>query len=90
MNFFLARKGRQNNALLFLINPIYDFLLWATLIAFGVLNMIEMLWDRRLCDGLPSGENGRPDQELYRKCDEAMFRLLVVEMVAVNLGLLVA
>jgi len=84
MNFYLAFKGRQSTAVLFLLNPIYDFFLWALLIAFGVLNMVEMLWDRRLCDGLA------PDKELYRKCDEAMLRLLVVEMVAVNLGLLVA
>lgn len=69
---------------------IYDFFLWATLIAFGVLNMITMLWDRRLCDSLPRQDDGHPDEELYRKCDDAMFKLLVVEMVAVNLGLLVA
>jgi hypothetical protein len=68
----------------------YDFLLWATLIAFGVLNMIEMLWDRRLCDGLPRQGDPSRDRELYERCDEAMFRLLVVEMVAVNLGLLIA
>lgn len=55
----------------------------AMLIAFGVLNMVFMLWDRRLCDGWE-------DNEVYKKCDIAMFRLLVVEMVAVNLGLLVA
>lgn len=62
---------------------IYDFLIWATLIAFGVLNMVQMLWDRRLCDGWN-------DTEMYKKCDIVMFRLLVVEMVAVNLGLLAA
>jgi len=49
--------------------------------------MVEMLVDRRLCDGLGGKDN---DKALYRKCDEAMFRLLVVELVAVNLGLLVA
>ena len=76
--------------MLFLLNMPYDVLLWAALIGFGVLNMVQMLWDRRLCDGLPRGKDGLPDEELYRKCDEAMFRLLVVEMVAVNLGLLVA
>ena len=69
---------------------IYDFFLWATLIAFGVLNMIFMLWDRRLCDSLPRQDDGHRDKELYRKCDNAMFKLLVVELVAVNLGLLVA
>jgi hypothetical protein len=68
----------------------YDFLLWATLLAFGVLNMIEMLWDRRLCDGLPREGDPSRDRKLYERCDEAMFRLLVVEMVALNLGLLIA
>ncbi len=62
---------------------LYDFLIWALLIAFGVLNMVEMLWDRRLCDGWR-------EEEMYKKCDIAMFRLLVVELVAVNLGLLAA
>jgi len=46
-----------------------------------------MLVDRRLCDGLGGRNN---DKALYDKCDAAMFRLLVVELVAVNLGLLVA
>jgi hypothetical protein len=73
---------RQKSNSLYL-NIIYDFLLWATLIAFGVLNMVEMLWDRRLCDGYG-------DDYMYRRCDIEMFRLLVVEMVVVNLGLLVA
>ena len=90
LNFHQALKGRQLSPSLWLLNPVYDFFLWALLIAFGVLNMVEMLWDRRLCDFLPGGEDGQPDKELYRKCDKAMFRLLVVEMVAVNLGLLVA
>jgi hypothetical protein len=62
---------------------VYDSLLWALLIAFGVLNMIGALWDRRLCDGWK-------DEDTYAKCDVAMFQLLVVELVAVNLGLLVA
>lgn len=62
---------------------IYDFFLWALLIAFGVLNMVVMLWDRRLCDGWS-------DEKMYALCDIAMFKLLVVELVAVNLGLLVA
>ena len=52
--------------------------------------MIEMLWDRRLCDVLPGQGDPAKDGELYAKCDEAMFRLLAVEMVAVNLELLVA
>ncbi|RDW71708.1 hypothetical protein BP5796_07742 [Coleophoma crateriformis] len=81
LNFSLALKAKQNH--LWFLNMIYDFLMWATLIAFGVLNMVEMLWDRRLCDGWD-------DSEMYNKCDIAMFRLLVVEMVAVNLGLLAA
>ncbi|RDW66513.1 hypothetical protein BP6252_10148 [Coleophoma cylindrospora] len=81
LNFSLALKAKQNH--LWFLNMIYDFLMWATLIAFGVLNMVEMLWDRRLCDGWD-------DSEMYNKCDIAMFRLLVVELVAVNLGLLAA
>jgi hypothetical protein len=64
---------------------IHDFLMWALLIAFGVLNMVEILWDRRICNGWDDH-----DMEMYKKCDKANFRLLVVEMVAVNLGPLVA
>ena len=63
---------------------LYDFLMWPSLIGFGALNIIEILWDRRLCDGW-GGEG-----EVYRKCDVASFRLLVVQMVAVNLGMLAA
>lgn len=66
---------------------LYDFLIWATLIAFGVLNMVEMLVDQRMCYDLPGGDESG---EQYRKCDDAMHLLLVVEMVTVNLGLLVA
>jgi len=77
----MAWQGRHQ--ILCILNIVYDFLLWATLIAFGVLNMVEMLWDRRLCDGWR-------DDEMFRKFDVEMFRLLVVEVVAVNLGLLVA
>jgi len=51
---------------------------------FWCCNMIFVLWDRRWCDGWAS------NYEMYEKCDVAMFILLVVEMVAVNLGLLVA
>jgi len=80
LNLRLALKGSQDT--LWLLNMAYDFLIWALLIAFGVLNMVEALWDRRLCNGLPD--------ELDEKCDKAAFRLLVVELVAVNLGLLVA
>lgn len=74
---------RNSQQFLWVLNIAYDFFLWALLIAFGVLNMVEMLWDRRLCDGWK-------DKETYMKCDIAMFRLLVAEMVAVNLGILVA
>jgi hypothetical protein len=81
-NFHLARKGKQGS--IWQLNMLYDFFIWALLIAFGVLNMVQMLWDRRLCDG--NGGN----EELYARCDAAMFLLLVVELVAVNLGLLVA
>ncbi len=84
-NFRLALKGRQDSyEHIWLLNMIYYFLLWAVLIAFGVANMIFLLWDRRLCDDWGS------NREMYEKCDAAMFRLLVVELVAVNLGLLVA
>ncbi len=82
LNFRLALKGRQE--ILWLLNMLYDLLIWAALIGFGVLNMVEILWDRRLCDGWWG------EKETYAKCDIAMFRLLVVEMVAVNLGLLAA
>lgn len=63
---------------------LYDFLAWPSLIGFGVLNMVEMLWDRRMCDGWGG------DEKMYAKCDKAMFALLVIELVAVNLGILVA
>jgi hypothetical protein len=68
----------------------YDFLLWATLIAFGVVNMVVALWDRRLCDGFPRRADGSEDRERERTCDAVSFMLLVVELVAVNLGLLIA
>jgi hypothetical protein len=60
----------------------YEFIMRALLITFSVLNMVEMLWDRKMYDGWD-------DTEMYKKCDKALFRLLVVELVAVNLGLLV-
>ena len=60
----------------------YEFIMRALLITFSVLNMVEMLWDRKMYDGWD-------DTEMYKKCDKAVFRLLVVELVAVNLGLLV-
>jgi hypothetical protein len=82
INLRLAFKGMQNE--LWPLNMVYDFGMWALLIAFGVMNMIFALWDRRLCDG------GSQDEETYKKCDVEMFRLLVAELVAVNLGLLAA
>jgi hypothetical protein len=81
LNLHLALKGKQND--IWPLNMLYDFGMWALLIVFGVENMVFMLWDRRLCDGWK-------DEETYKKCDVQMFRLLVVELVAVNLGLLVA
>ena len=81
-NLRLALKGRQND--IWPLNMVYDFGIWGCLIAFGVLNMIMALWDRRLCDRL--GDN----KDVYKKCDVQMFRLLVVELVAINIGLLVA
>lgn len=88
-NFHLARKGKQGS--IYPLNMLYDFFLWGLLIAFGVLNMVQMLWDRRLCDGQGHTLLGAGDEEdKYARCDAAMFLLLVVELVAVNLGLLVA
>jgi hypothetical protein len=81
-NLRLVLKGRQNDV--WPLNMVYDFGIWGCLIAFGILNMIMALWDRRLCDGWGDTE------EVYRKCDVQMFRLLVVELVAINLGILVA
>ncbi|KAH6684698.1 hypothetical protein B0J14DRAFT_17503 [Halenospora varia] len=81
LNLHLARK--RNREIIWPLNILYDLLVWASLIGFGVFNMLMMLLDRRLCDGWN-------DEVMYKKCDIAMFKLLVVEMVAVNLGLLVA
>jgi len=82
LNLRAAFKGTNNE--LWPINMVYDFGIWGMLIAFGVLNMVEALWDRNLCSGHWQNE------ELYNKCDIEMFRLLVVELVAVNLGILAA
>jgi hypothetical protein len=60
----------------------YDLLIFALLIGFGILELIQVLCDRRLCDELENDLN-------YRECDEEMFRLLVVEISAISFGLLV-
>lgn len=85
MNLYFLRKGNRTYSDISDFNSGYDFLIWATLIAFGVLNMVTALWDRRLCDGW-----GREDKEMREQCDDAQYNLLVVELVAVNLGLLIA
>ena len=85
MNIYFLREGRGKQNDISDLNTGYDFLIWVTLIAFGVLNMVTALWDRRLCDGWSN-----KDANMYDKCDIAQFRLLVVELVAVNLGLVVA
>jgi len=82
-NFHLALRGKQSY--IWLLNMVYDFFIWALFIGFGVLNMVIALWDRRLCDG-----NSEEDRKNYEKCDTMMFRLLVVELVAINLGILAA
>ncbi|KAG9241685.1 hypothetical protein BJ878DRAFT_215388 [Calycina marina] len=84
LNLTIAFRGTQ--ARLCFLNMVYDFFFCALLITFGVLNMVEMLWDRRLCDGLV--EEGRGD--LYTDCDAQMFEMLLVELLATNFGLLVA
>lgn len=84
LNLCLAWKGVQT--LMWAPNMIYDFLIWALLIAFGILNMVGMLGDRRLGDGWV----GKDTKERHARCYIMMVRLLVVEMVAVNLGLLAA
>jgi hypothetical protein len=80
-NLRLASKGRQNR--IWLLNMMYDTFISVLLIAFGVVNMARVLWDRTLCDGIQ-------DQEVYKICGVAMFRLLIVELLAVNLGILIA
>ncbi|KAG8623750.1 hypothetical protein KVT40_008726 [Elsinoe batatas] len=81
-NLVCAFRGLQHR--LWVLNTIYDFLLWPSLIGFGVLNTIMALWDRRLCDGQ------RREGVTYEECDAAMLKLLVVELVAVNVGMLIA
>jgi hypothetical protein len=80
-NLHLASKGRQNR--IWLLNMMYDVFIFVLLIAFGVVNIARVLWDRTLCDGIQ-------DQEVYKICGIAMFRLLIVELLAVNLGILIA
>lgn len=54
-----------------------------SLVVFGVINMLRMLLDHVACDG--SG-----DKEMERKCDAALLKILIVEMIAISLGFLVA
>ncbi|KAM3074552.1 hypothetical protein ACMFMG_007982 [Clarireedia jacksonii] len=80
LNLYMARKGRLE--LLAVLNMPYDLCIFAALIGFGILELIQVLWDRRLCDGWE-------DSDMYNKCDSVMFYLLVVEIAAISFGLLV-
>ncbi|PMD30392.1 hypothetical protein L207DRAFT_592518 [Hyaloscypha variabilis F] len=79
-NFYLACKGWQDYP--WLLNVFYDLVMGVSLVAFGVINMMRMLLDHVACDG--SG-----DREMERKCDTALLRILIVEMIAISLGFLV-
>ncbi|KAF2147629.1 hypothetical protein K461DRAFT_325325 [Myriangium duriaei CBS 260.36] len=80
-NVRLAFRGRQHS--LWGFNMLYDLFLWAFLLGTGVFNTIVVLLDRRLCDSLGDGEE-------YDVCEAALFKLMVGELVAVNMGMLVA
>ncbi|KAF4554154.1 Hypothetical protein D9617_5g070310 [Elsinoe fawcettii] len=82
--FNLYRAFHNTQHRLWPLNTIYDFFLWPLLIAAGVINTIFALWDRRLCDG------ERREGVTYGECDAVMLQLLVVELVAVNIGCLIA
>ena len=85
MNLYFLREGKGKQNDISHLNSGYDFLIWAMLIAFGVMNMVDALWDRRLCGGWRNA-----NRETFEKCEAAQFQLLVLELVAVSLGLLVA
>jgi hypothetical protein len=79
LNLNMARKGRLD--ILVPLNMPYDLLMFASLIGFGILELIQVLWERRMCDGWD-------DDAKYRECDSEMFRLLVVEISAISFALL--
>jgi hypothetical protein len=79
-NFYLACKGWQDYP--WLLNVFYDLVMGVSLVAFGVINMMRMLLDHVACDGFG-------DREMERKCDAALLRILIVEMIAISLGFLV-
>lgn len=54
-----------------------------SLVVFGVINMLRVLLDHIACDGAG-------DKEMKRKCDAALLKLLIAEMMAISLGFLVA
>jgi len=82
LNLRLASKGRQNR--IWLLNMVYDALISILLIVRGGgFNMVAVLWDRKMCGGIQN-------EEVYKICGVAMFRLLMLELLAVNLGILVA
>jgi hypothetical protein len=53
-----------------------------SLVVFGVNNMMRMLLDHVACDG--SG-----DKEMEKKCDIALLRMFIVEMIGISLAFLV-
>jgi hypothetical protein len=54
-----------------------------SLVVFGLINMLRVLLDHVAC-------NGAGDKEMERKCDAALLKLLIAEMIAIRLGFLVA
>ena len=81
VNFYLACKGWHEYP--WLLNIFYDLFVGILLVVFGVINMLRVLLDHVACDG--SG-----DKEMEGKCDAALLGILIVEMIAISLGLLVA
>lgn len=54
-----------------------------SLVVFEVINMLRVLLDHVAC-------NGAGDKEMEMKCDAALLKLLIAEMIAIRLGFLVA
>ena len=79
-NLYLACKGWHEYA--GLPNIFYELVMGVALVALGVVNMTRILLDHVACDG--SG-----DKEMERKCDAALLRILIAEMIAISLGFLV-
>jgi len=53
-----------------------------SLVVFGVNNMMRMLLDHLACGGYG-------DKEIEKKCDTALLRIFVVEMIGISLVFLV-